>query len=336
MQLPPIAATTIGSFPRPSWLAATDRSRVNFRLEGSVLKEAQDDATSLNVRTQEQLGLDLLTDGEQRRTGFINHILAAFEGVDLAHEAVKAIYRRRAQERPVPRIVGKIKRSKPAIVEDLRFAKTQTTKPIKMAVPGPMTVIDSTLDEAYHDEPAMAMDVAAALNEELRELQLAGCDVVQIDEPAMTRYHEKVFEYGARALDRCLDGIHIPSIVHLCYGYPGGLSQQHEYEYPELLEELMKTKIGGFGVEFARSNYDPAVLGLCQGRLVMFGCVDPSDRPVPPLASVVTRVREALKYIDPKNLLLAPDCGLMTISRDLANAKARLLVEVARELRKSI
>src|SRR5215813_8589011 len=113
MQLPPIAATTIGSFPRPSWLAATERSRVNFRLEGDALKEAQDDATSLNMRTQEQIGLDLLTDGEQRRTGFINHILAAFDGVDLAHEAVKSIYRRRAQERPVPRVVGKIKRSKP-------------------------------------------------------------------------------------------------------------------------------------------------------------------------------------------------------------------------------
>lgn len=336
MQLPPIAATTIGSFPRPRWLAATDRSRVNFQLEGDALKEAQDDATSLNIRTQELIGLDLLTDGEQRRTGFINHILAAFDGVDLSHEAVKAIYRRRAQERSVPRIVGKIKRRKPAIVEDLRFAKTQTTKPIKMAVPGPMTVIDSTLDETYHDEGAMAMDVAAALNEELRELQAAGCDVVQIDEPAMTRYHEKVFEYGARALDRCLEGIRIPSIVHLCYGYPGGLGQQHEYEYPELLAELMKTKIGGFGVEFARSNYDPAVLGICNGRWVMFGCVDPSDTPVPPLASVVTRVREALKYIDPNNLLLAPDCGLMTISRDLANAKARLLVEVAQALRRTL
>lgn len=335
MQLPPIAATTIGSFPRPRWLAATDRSRVNFQLEGDALKEAQDDATSLNIRTQELIGLDLLTDGEQRRTGFINHILAAFDGVDLSHEAVKAIYRRRAQERSVPRIVGKIKRRKPAIVEDLRFAKTQTTKPIKMAVPGPMTVIDSTLDETYHDEGAMAMDVAAALNEELRELQAAGCDVVQIDEPAMTRYHEKVFEYGARALDRCLEGIRIPSIVHLCYGYPGGLGQQHEYEYPELLAELMKTKIGGFGVEFARSKYDPAVLGICNGRWLMFGCVDPSDTPVPPLASVVTRVREALKYIDPNNLLLAPDCGLMTISRDLANAKARLLVDAARELRRS-
>jgi 5-methyltetrahydropteroyltriglutamate--homocysteine methyltransferase len=335
MQLPPIAATTIGSFPRPSWLAATDRSRVNFRLEGDALKEAQDDATTLNMRTQEQIGLDLLTDGEQRRTGFINHILAAFDGVDLAHEAVKAIYRRRALERSVPRVVGKIKRNKAAIVDDLRFAKAQTNKPIKMAVPGPMTVIDSTLDETYRDEVTMAMDVAAALNEELRDLQAAGCDVVQIDEPAMTRYHEKVFEYGARALDRCLEGIQIPSIVHLCYGYPGGVGQQHEYEYPELLEELMKTKIRGFGVEFARSNYDPAVLSICKGRLVMFGCVDPSDTPVPSLTSVVTRVREALKYIEPRNLLLAPDCGLMTISRDLANAKARLLVEAAMELRRS-
>ena len=336
MQLPSIATTTIGSFPRPAWLGATDRSRVNFQLEGDALKEAQDDATSLNIRTQEQIGLDLLTDGEQRRTGFINHILAAFDGVDLTHEAVKAIYRRRAQERSVPRIVGKIKRNKPAIVADLRFAKSQTAKPIKMAVPGPMTVIDSTLDEAYHDEGAMAMDVAAALNEELRELQAAGCDVLQIDEPAMTRYHEKVFEYGARALDRCLEGIQIPTLVHLCYGYPGGASQQHEYEYPELLEELIKTRIAGFGVEFARSNYDPAVLSICKGRLVMFGCVDPSDTPVTPLASVTSRVREALKYIAPANLLLAPDCGLMTISRDLANAKARLLVDAARELRRTL
>jgi 5-methyltetrahydropteroyltriglutamate--homocysteine methyltransferase len=133
-----------------------------------------------------------------------------------------------------------------------------------------------------------------------------------------------------------LEGIQIPSIVHLCYGYPGGLGQQHEYEYPELLEELMKTKIGGFGVEFARSNYDPAVLGICKGRLVMFGCVDPSDTPVPPVAAVVERVRTALKYIEPKNLLLAPDCGLMTVSRDLASAKAKLLVEAARELRRTL
>ena len=336
MQLPPIATTTIGSFPRPEWLAATDRSRVIFRLEGAALKEAQDDATTLNMQTQDQIGLDLLTDGEQRRTGFIDHILAAFEGFDLNETAVKKIYRRREQERLVPRIVGKVKRRSAAVVDDFHFAKSQTSKPIKMAVPGPMTVIDSTIDETYNDESTLAMDIAAALNAELRDLQTAGCDVLQIDEPAMTRYHEKVFAYGARALDRCLEGIQTPTIVHLCYGYPGGFGQQHQYEYPELLTELMKTKIGGFAVEFARSNYDPAVLSICKGRLVMFGCVDPSDTPAPPLASVVARVREALKYIEPKNLLLAPDCGLMTISRELANTKARLLVNAARELRKLI
>ncbi|HEU4342419.1 MAG TPA: hypothetical protein VFU31_12685 [Candidatus Binatia bacterium] len=336
MPLPPIAATTIGSFPRPAWLAVTERSRVNFRLEGAALKEAQDDATTLSIRTQERIGLDLLTDGEQRRTGFIDHVLAAFEGIDLNQQAVKKIYRRREQERLVPRIVGRVTRRAPAVLQDLRFAKAQTAKPIKVAVPGPMTVIDSTLDQSYKDEPALAMDIAAAINAELRDLQAAGCEALQIDEPAMTRYHEKVFDYGARALDHCLEGIHTPTFVHLCYGYPGGLRQQHEYEYPELLEELMKTRIAGFGVEFARSRYDPAVLSICKGRLVMFGCVDPGDSPVPSIESVVDRVRTALNYIEPMNLLLAPDCGLMTISRELAEAKARLLVEVARRLRRII
>ncbi len=334
--LPPIATTTIGSFPRPNWLAQNERSRAVFRLEGAALKEAQDDATALSIHTQERIGLDLLSDGEQRRTGFINHILAAFEGIDLEHEALKTIYRRREQPRPVPRVIGKIKRRTPAIVEDLRFARAQTNKPIKMDVPGPMTVVDSTLDEFYKDEAVMAMDVAAALNEELRDLQAAGCDVLELDEPAMTRYHEKVFDYGAKALDRCLEGITVPTVVHLCYGYPGGAGQQHEYEYPELLEELMKTKIGGFGVEFARSGYDPAVLSIAKGRIVMFGCVDPSDTPVPPVSKVVERVRTVLKHIEPQNLWLAPDCGLMTISRELADAKAKLLVDVAAEVRRTI
>ena len=336
--LPPIAATTIGSFPRPDWLAENDRNRAIFRLEGTALKQAQDDATALSIHTQERMGLDLLSDGEQRRVGFINHILASFDGIDLEHEAVKTIYRRREQPRPVPRIVGKITRRTPAIIDDLKFAKAHTDKPIKMDVPGPMTIVDSTLDEFYNDEAAMAMDAAAALNAELRDLQAAGCDVLEIDEPAMTRYHEKVFAYGAKALDRCLEGIMVPTVVHLCYGYPGGDDprRQHEYTYPELLEALMKTKIGGFGVEFARSGYDPAVLSIAKGRIVMFGCVDPSDTPVPLVAEVVDRVRTALKYIEPQNLWLAPDCGLMTISRELANAKAKLLVDVAKEVRRTL
>ncbi|MGH7774058.1 MAG: 5-methyltetrahydropteroyltriglutamate--homocysteine methyltransferase [Candidatus Binatia bacterium] len=336
MQLPPIATTTVGSFPRPGWLAEVDRSQVKFRLEGPRLSEALDDATLLILREQELTGLDLLTDGEQRRPHFINHILAGFDGIDIAHPGTKGIYRARAQERSVPRIVGKVRRRSAVTVQDLRYAKAHTDRPIKMAVPGPLTVGDSTLDETYGDEESLAMDVASAINAELLDLQAAGCDVLQIDEPAMTRYHEKVTAFGAKALDRCLEGIRIPTIVHLCYGYPGGGSLQHQYEYPELLKQLMKTRIGGFAVEFARSNYDPAVLSICRGRLVMFGCVDPGDSPLPSLSTAVERCREALKYVEPTNLLLAPDCGLMTIGRELARAKARFLVDVVKELRRSL
>src|SRR5205823_4125117 len=187
----------------------------------------------------------------------------------------------------------------------------------------------------YGDEAALAMDVAAAVNAEILDLQAAGCSVVQIDEPAMTRYHEKVAAYGAEALERCLEGVTIPSIVHLCYGYPGG-GQQHEYEYPALLAMLLETRIGGFSVEFARSGYDPALLRGCGDRLVMYGCIDPGEAVPEPVEAVVARVRAALPHVDPARLLLAPDCGLMTISRELARAKTALLVETARIVRESL
>ena len=337
MQLPPIAATTIGSFPRPRWLADAVRSTVTFNLEGDLLREGLDDATTLAIRGQELAGLDLVSDGEQRRPHFIDHILNSFEGVDTVNRVPKGLYRRREEVHQVPRVHGAITRRTPAVVEDLQFAKSRTDHPVKMAVPGPMTVVDSTQDDHYGgDEAAMAMDVAAALNAELRDLQAAGADVVQIDEPAMTRYHEKVAAYGARALDRCIEGITIPTIVHLCYGYPGGKNLQHEYEYPELFPLLLETNIGGLAVEFARSNYDPAILEVCRERRIMFGCVDPSDVPVPPVDTVVARVRDALRYLDADKLLLAPDCGLMTVSRDLAFAKAKLLADAAAELRRTL
>lgn len=336
MQLPPLATTTVGSFPRPSWLAAVDRSTAKFHLEGDSLRESQDDATIITIHDQEEAGLDLLTDGEQRRPNFITHVIGCWDGIDLTGLRLKREFRRRAQERMLPRVMGRVKRRIPAAVADLRFAKSHTSRPIKMAVPGPMTVIDSTVNEAYDDEGALAQDIAAALNAELLDLQAAGCDVLQIDEPAMTRYHEKVAAYGAQALDRCLEGVTVPTIVHLCYGYPGGQGLQHEFEYPELLKLLLKTRIGGFAVEFGRSNYDPAVLAVCKDRLVMFGCVDPGDAPVPPVGAVVGRVRGALKHLDAAKVWLAPDCGLMTTNRENARAKARLLAEVAQEIRRSL
>src|SRR6267154_4641782 len=336
MKLRPLTTTTVGSFPRPNWLAATDRSRASFRLEGDALCEAQDDATLVVLREQEELGLDILTDGEQRREGFIFHMARTWDGVDLVNQAEKSTYRRRQAPRIVPRITGKITRRAPAMVDDVRFAKAHTMSPVKMALAGPMTVIDSALNEGYADEAELAMDVAAAINAELKDLAAAGCDLFQLDEPAMTRYHEKVFDYGAQALDRCLEGITVPTIVHLCYGYPGGAALQHHYTYPELLDRLMQTRISGFTVEFARSGYDPAILKPYRDRLIMFGCIDPGNTPVPKLDEVRRRVASALEHLEPARILLAPDCGLMTISRSLAREKLAVMVAAAKSLRKDL
>ena len=336
MQLPPVATTTVGSFPRPSWMAQRNRSDVTFLVQEEHLREAQDDSTLVSLHEQEELGLDLLTDGEQRRTHFIHHVLASWEGLDTVNFHPKAIRGSTTVERLVPRVVGRIKRRNQAVVEDLRFAKAHSSRPVKVAVPGPMTVVDSTYDEAYGNEEALAMDAAAALNAELLDLQAAGCDVAQLDEPAMTRLPEKVAAYGAQALDRCLEGVTMPTIVHLCYGYPLGGARQHKYEYPELLSLLMESRIGGFSVEFGRSNFDPAVLRICGDRLVMFGCVDPGDTLPEPVEVVASRVRAALAHVDPARMLLSPDCGLMVISRDLARAKAQLLVQVAQEVRRTL
>jgi 5-methyltetrahydropteroyltriglutamate--homocysteine methyltransferase len=333
MTFGPLATTSVGSFPRPIWLAHTKRNQLTYRLDGDELKEAMDDAMALVVREQEELGLDILTDGEMRRTTFVFHIAGRWDGVDIERQINKQIYRNREANRMVPRIVGKIVRHRAAAVDDLRTAKTHTSRPIKIAVPGPMTVIDSSANEFYQDEVELAFDVAAALNAELRDLQAAGADVLQIDEPAMTRYHDKVRAYGAKALDRCLDGITVPTIVHLCYGYPGGGGLQHQYHYEGVLPSLMQTRISGFHVEFGRSTFDPKVLALCGGRIVMFGCIDPGDSPVPTVDAVERRIGELLEVVDPQRVWLAPDCGLMTISRAMAHDKLAVMVEAAKRLR---
>ena len=334
MKIEPLMTTSVGSFPRPAWLAETNRGRATFRHAGEALREAQDDATIVTLREQEDLGLDIVTDGEQRRESFIYHAASTWDGIDLERFGTKNAYRGRENyPHMVPRIVGKISRRGPAMVTDVTFAKVHTRKPLKMAVAGPLTLVDSTLDEFYRDEAALAMDFAKAVNAELLDLQAAGADMLQIDEPAMTRYHEKVFAFGAKALDRCLEGIVIPTIVHLCFGYPGGMTLQHQHTYPDLLRSLMGTRIGGFNVEFGRSDFDVSALKACGDRLVMFGCVDPGDSPAPPKETVKARIRQALNVLDPRQIIVAPDCGLMTIGRERAREKLRAMIEAARELR---
>lgn len=336
MQTDPIMTSGIGSLPRPKWLAGTDRGQANFLFSETLLKEAQDDATRLALLDQERIGIDVLTDGEIRRTNFIFDIAGRWTGIDAETLALKEIFRNQVRNRQVPRVVGEVKHRPSGQVAALQFAKAHTTKPIKVAVPGPMTIVDSTVDEFYGSEEALAFDAARALNQELRDLQAAGCDMLQIDEPAMTRYHTKVKDYGAKALDRCLDGIDVPVLVHLCYGYPGGATLQYQYEYGDLIPMLMDTRIGGFTVEFGRSSFDPSVLKACGDRFVLFGCVDPGDSPAPTVDAVRRRVGRALEYVDPTKLLISPDCGLMTIGRPLAVQKLGVLVDVSHAIRRTL
>ena len=332
LSLPPIAVTTVGSFPRPAWLARQAESRdFASALEGDALTQAQDDATALSIFEQETDGVDLVSDGEQRRPGFVNHIFASWDGIDVDRRRPKAT-RRKTRERMVPTVFDKVRRREQGNVEDLRFAKAHAIKPVKMTLPGPMTIIDSTFDEAYGDEAALAVDLAAALNAELLDLQAAGAEVLQIDEPAMTRWHEKVAAYGAKALDRCLVGVTVPTFVHLCYGLGGTQDPndlQYHYEYPELLEMLMETAISGFSLEFARSSYDPAILRMCEGRSIMFGCMDPENVPPESRDRILERLLPALDYVVPDRLLIAPDCGLSAVSKEVARAKCQRLAEVA-------
>ena len=285
------------------------------------------------LREQEELGLDILTDGEMRRKHFIFHIAGEWDGIDTEDLVNKTIYRNRAANRMVPRITGKIVRRTAASVEDLTRRQGAYHAPAENGGARADDGRRQRRERILHSEEELAFDAAIALNAELRDLQAAGCDVLQIDEPAMTRYHDKVAAYGAKALDRCLDGITVPTVVHLCYGYPGGGYRQHQYEYKDLLPHLMETRIGGFTVEFGRSSFDPHVLKMCGDRIIMFGCVDPGDAPVPAVETIERRVGEALEHVDPNQLWLAPDCGLMTISRALAQEKLRVMVEAGKRLR---
>jgi 5-methyltetrahydropteroyltriglutamate--homocysteine methyltransferase len=335
-ELAPLMTTGTGSLPRPHWLGATARARVTFSLEGDALEEAMRDATALVLKEQEDLGIDIVTDGEQRRESFVYQAATTWDGVDLVNLAVKTRYRARDDIHNVARIVGPIRRRCPALLGEVTTAKALSKRPLKVAIAGPLTIVDSTLDEHYRDEAQLAMDAAAAINEEMLDLQEAGADFLQLDEPAMTRYHDKVFAFGAAALDRCLEGIKVPAFVHLCYGYPLGQKQQHHFTYPELLDRLMDTRISGFTVEFGRSPFDPAVLAPYKNKLVMFGCIDPGNTPAPSVEDVKSRVAAALRHVSPTRLLLAPDCGLMTISRKLAHEKLAVMVQAARELRATL
>jgi 5-methyltetrahydropteroyltriglutamate--homocysteine methyltransferase len=332
--------TLVGSYPQPEWLIDRKklagrfpprvRAKELWRIPEPYLKQAQDDATLLAIRAQEEAGLDIVTDGETRRESYSNRFATALEGVDIDNPG--SALDRSGHANPVPRIVGRIRRRHPIELQDLVFLKNNTNKPAKITVPGPFTMLQQAQNDFYNSEEEAAMDYAAAVNEEIRDLFAAGADIVQVDEPYMQARPEKAREYGLKALNRALENISGVTAVHICFGYAAIIhARPSGYSF---LPELAGCRCKQVSIETAQSNLDCAVLEKLPGKKIMVGVINLDDMAVETPQKVVERAERALKHLKPQDMILAPDCGMKYLPREVAYAKMRALVEGAKLLRK--
>lgn len=337
--LPLFPSTIVGSYPQPDWLIDRDklskqfpprtRAKELWRIEEPFLKAAQDDATRLAILDQERAGLDIVSDGEIRRESYSNHFATALNGVDLDNPG-KALDRS-GEPVFVPRINGPISRKHPVGVEDLKFLRENTDRKVKFTVPGPFTMSQQAQNDYYGTDREAALDYAAAVNEEIRDLFAAGADVVQLDEPYMQARPEKAREYGVEALNRALEGITGTTCVHICFGYAALIHERPEgYSF---LPELANTACRQVSIETGQSNLDCRVLESLEGKRVLLGVLDLSTEEVESVETLKDRVRRALEYVPAERILLAPDCGMKYLSRQAAFGKLKNMAEAARQLR---
>jgi 5-methyltetrahydropteroyltriglutamate--homocysteine methyltransferase len=332
--------TVVGSLPQPDWLIDRDklagtfpprvRMRELWRVAEPHLQQAFEDATRLAIRAQEDAGLDIVTDGEIRRESYSNRFATALDGVDLDNPGT--VTNRSGLPVPVPRITGPIRRRHAVEVEDLLFLKANTTRQVKITVPGPFTMSCQAQNDFYPSDEAAAMAYAQALNEEIRDLFAAGADVVQIDEPWMQAQPDKARQYGLKALNAALDGITGTTAVHICFGYAAMVAQRPSgYSF---LPELRGCRCKQVSLETAQSRLDCSVLAQLDDKQVMVGCIDLADPNVESPQVIADRVRRALPYVAKERIILAPDCGMKYLPRDTAMGKLKAMVEAARLLRR--
>ena len=331
--------TIVGSYPQPDWLIDRAklagrfpprvRARELWRVPEPYLAQAQDDATLLAIRAQEEAGLDIVSDGEIRRESYSNRFATALDGVDLDNPG--SALDRSGHPNPVPRIVGKIRRRHAVEVQDLEFLKRHTTRMTKMTVPGPFTMLQQAQNDFYQSEEEAALDYAQAVNAEIKDLFAAGADVVQIDEPYMQARPEKARQYGLAALNRALEGVRGTTCVHICFGYAAIIHERPSgYSF---LPELAACHCRQVSVETAQSHLDTRVLAELKGKQILVGCIDLADMNVETPAVIVERIRRALKHVAPEQVILAPDCGMKYLPREIAQGKLAAMVQAAQDLR---
>ncbi len=332
MHLPIMPTTVVGSYPQPGWLVDHDmmmaitppRIRLSkvWRFADERLKEAQDDATRLAVHDMEEAGLDIVSDGEIRRESYFNLFATALSGIDLDRPG--EMPDRTGAMIPVPRVVGPIKRLRPVQLDDYRFLRSITGRPVKMTVPGPFTMSQLAIDEYYRDEQALVMAYAEAVNAELRDLKEAGCDVVQIDEPYLQAKPEKAKKYGVEGINRALMGVAAPTIVHMCFGYAYAVKEKPSgYSFLPELDRCCSTQVS---LEAAQPRLDMRVLAGLPSKTIMLGVLDLGDPAIETPQTIAARIRHALEFIPASRLVIAPDCGMKYLPRETALGKLKAMV----------
>jgi 5-methyltetrahydropteroyltriglutamate--homocysteine methyltransferase len=332
----------VGSYPQPDWLidraklAARFPPRVRakelWRVQPEYLAEAQNDATILAIRDQERAGLDIVTDGEMRRESYSNRFATALEGVDIDNPGTALD--RSGHPNPVPRVVGRIRRTRPVEIDDLKFLRANTDRMVKMTVAGPFTMSQQAQNDFYKDEGELALDYAAAVNEEIKDLFAAGADIVQIDEPYMQARPEKARQYGVAAVKRALEGVTGNTALHICFGYAAIIHvRPNGYNF---LPELEDTPVKQISIETAQSNLDTAILAKLPGKTIILGVIDLSDMTVESPETVAGRIRKALPYVPAERIVVAPDCGMKYLPRDVAFGKMKAMVDGAAIVRNEI
>jgi 5-methyltetrahydropteroyltriglutamate--homocysteine methyltransferase len=340
--MPLIPTSLVGSYPQPEWLI--DREKLGHRMPPRVraaelwrvapefLEQAQDDATILAIRQQELAGLDIITDGEMRRESYSNRFATALSGVDLDNPG--KVISRTGTTTAVPRVVGKISREHPVEVRDLKFLRANTDRKIKITVPGPFTMSQQAQNDHYGTEDEMALDYAAAVNAEIKDLFAAGADVVQIDEPWMEAHSEKARRFGLAAVKRALEGVKGTTALHVCFGY-AALVPGRPAAY-SFLEELADSPVMQISIETAQSSLDCSVLAKLPGKTIILGVLDLSTHEVETAETVAARIRRALGFVDPERLVAAPDCGMKYLPRESAFGKLKALTGGAAIVRQEL
>ncbi|RTL67540.1 MAG: 5-methyltetrahydropteroyltriglutamate--homocysteine methyltransferase [Hyphomicrobiales bacterium] len=330
-----LPTTVVGSYPQPDWLVRRDllsksvpRVRVDiWRVEAPYLEQAQDDATLLAIRDMERAGIDIITDGEIRRESYSNRFATALEGIDTEKPGI--VRARTGHETPVPRVTARIKRTRAVEVRDMEFLRRNTDRVAKITLPGPFTMAQQAINEFYTDADEMVMDYAAAVNAEVRDLEKAGADVIQLDEPWLRNDPDAAKRIAVKAINRALEGLKVPTIVHLCFGYAALVSGEHKSTGYSFLPELANCTAQQISIEAAQPKLDLAVLKELAPKKILLGVLDLSSKTAETPEDVAARIRAGLKVVPADRLIPAPDCGMKYMSRDLAFAKLKALADGA-------